>query len=149
MDNEWLKTCFEEGITYHEDLGIDKHGFYCERVRVGPIERVFRVKRSLIDNPDDPCDELGKKRLKYLRKKVAELHEEIKNAMSDAGRYKFIRDNFSRLVVSTAFSEEDFKVSSIGINTNLEKVSPESVDSAIDDIIEKAIVNEECDESGK
>ena len=82
MDDKHTKTCHEEGITYHEDLGIDEYGFYCERVRVGPIERVFRVNRSLIDNPDDPCDDPGKKRLKYLRKKVAELYEEIKNAMN-------------------------------------------------------------------
>ena len=85
MDIEKINVCHDLGITYHEDLGVDKDGFYRDRVRVGPIERIFKINRNLIDDADDLCDNSGEKRLKHLEKKIAELHEEIKSAMNQVG----------------------------------------------------------------
>jgi hypothetical protein len=78
MDIEKINVCHDLGITYHEDLGLID-GFYCEKVRVGPIERIFKIERALVDYP---CENPGDKRLEYLEKKVAELHEQISHAMN-------------------------------------------------------------------
>ena len=77
MDIEKINVCHELGITSHEDLGL-VDGYYCERVKVGPIERIFKLDRSLMDS----CEDQGNKRLELLEAKIAELHEEINRAMT-------------------------------------------------------------------
>ena len=81
MDIEKINVCHDLGITYHEDLGLID-GFYCELVKVGPVERIFKLERGFVDHP---CENPGEKRLEYLEKKVVELHEDIKSAMNQVG----------------------------------------------------------------
>jgi hypothetical protein len=57
----------------------------------------------------------------------------------DEERYKFIRENFNRLIVSTMVAEGELQVSCIEIQNNFSQVSPESVDDAIDEAIECCI----------
>jgi hypothetical protein len=54
----------------------------------------------------------------------------------DEERYKFIRDNLNRLIISTMVAEGELQVSCIEIQNNFSQVSPESVDDAIDEAME-------------
>lgn len=78
MDRDKIIECFRLGITDHKDLGIID-GFYCELIKIGPIEKIFKVERGIIDLHEEPAR--SKKRLECLEREVVELHKQIREVM--------------------------------------------------------------------